>query len=355
MKCFRGGTVLCAVMFVLITLAGCMRSTTYPDWGPGGNREIGMQGDDLNVLGPGSMAPPVVKLTNAEVHDYAQPHVSFDGKWLAYAATINRTQADIFVQMLDGGRAARQITSGGSNIQPAISPDSMEVAFASDRDGKYRIYIAPVSRTGATEEISPCAWEAVSPTWSPDGMRIAFAAREDSMSPWMICVRDRVKGHLSILTEGNYPDWSPYGEHIAFQRVDRQEPGYTSIYTVRADGNELTQVYHADTHGAITPAWAGGDWILFATVNKSVASRMRKNYATFNADDVWIVKRDGTQASVVTVHRAADWDPCYDNQNRRVVFVSARDGVQNIYAAPSNLSGPRSGGYEGLFGMSGGR
>ena len=153
----------------------------------------------------------------------------------------------------------------------------------------------------------------------------------------MIAVKDRTNGSMTYLTEGMFPDWSPFGEHICFQRNSRQDPGYTSIYSIRSDGSELTEVYHSDSHGAITPAWAG-DWILFATVNKSSASRTRNNFAMFNADDIWIVHRDGSQARILTQHRQADWDPCYDVQGRRVVFVSLRDQVQNIYAVSLNTA-----------------
>ncbi|NUQ36030.1 MAG: PD40 domain-containing protein [Planctomycetaceae bacterium] len=303
---------------------------------------------EVSPLGQGGWEFPVTKLTNAEVYDYGHPNVSMDGKWLAYASNANRGQADVYLQPMDGF-AARQLTHGpGSNIHPAISPDSSMVAFASNRDGKYRIYAMSTKGSGRVEEVSDPNYESMSPTWSPCGMKVAFATRMDDKSPWMIAVRCRNSGQISYLREGMFPDWSPFGDSIVFQRTKQHEPGYSAVYTMRSDGSELTLVYHSDTHGAITPAWAGGEWIVFATVNKSEVSKV--GMGDLNADDIWMVKRDGTQASLLTQHRRADWDPCFDNTRRRVVYVSDCDGCQNIYAVDTNMAGPRVDGYSKLFG-----
>ncbi len=339
-KCFGVMTL----SFVL--LSGCIPYVETPNQ----VEPVSYPNPELHPIGPGGPElQAITKLTNATKHDYAHPHVSYDGKWLAYSATINRSQPDIYVQPLDGF-TARQLTNGyGSNVHPAISPDSKQVAFASNREGKYRIYVVSLNGQGGLEEIGDASSESISPTWSPDGNRIAYATRQNVDSPWKIAIHDRLSGHVTYLTYGIFPDWSPFGEHIVFQRNSYHAPGYSSIFTIRSDGTELTELYHSDEHGAITPAWgARGEWVLFATVNKSTASQTRNNLVYFNADDVWMIKRDGTQARVSTSHRLADWDPCYDVQNRRIIYVSNRDGVQNIFSMQANMSLSKKS-PEGLF------
>jgi Tol biopolymer transport system component len=344
----RGMLSLASLALALTALAGCTMPVTTEPMTP--NYET-------DVIGPNMASQPapdesMTQYTAAERHDYAHPNVSYDGMWLAYAATITGPDPQIFVQK-KGGHAARQITTRGRNIHPSISYDSKSVAFASNFQGKFRIYVASMNGVGPLEEIGDPNGDNVSPSWAPDGKRLAYASRRAAGEPYQIVIHDRTSSQTTTLCRGVLPDWSPDGMRIAYQRNDLNAPGYTSIYTIKPDGSEETMVYHSDTHGAITPAWAGKDWILFATVNKSSASLARDNNEMFNADDVWMVKADGTQPRMVTSHRMADWDPCYDNKAREIVYVSNRGGVQNIYGMKSNLSDSSGGDGSRLFSAGG--
>lgn len=287
---------------------------------------------------------PIRRYTNATRTNYAHPDVSLDGSWLAYAATISGQNPHIYVQR-KGEFAARQLTQGpSSNIHPAISPDGTEIAWSSNAgDGRFTVFIQAMAGHGGRELVSDEGWTAVSPTWSADGRKLAYAACRNPAADaplWEIKIHDRNNMQTLTLAEGTAPSWSPDGSRIVFQRLNRNMPGYTSIYTMRPDGSELTEIHRSDDYGCITPSWLGSEWILFATVNKSKASRLRMNDEMFNADDIYMIKRDGTQLRMVTSHRLADWDPCYDLSTGEVIYVSNRDGVQNIFGMKSNVSDP---------------
>jgi|GEM_PF-2356986 len=361
----RKFALLSAAIIVTTLVAGCARGDKHhTDHDPANVDPVvsdDMKDDnqpELTLNGPDMMMSEdaVSQHTAGTRHHYAHPCVSMDGRWLAYSADHDRGGSDIYIQDLQGS-SARQLTWTANNAHPAISPDNTRVAFTSNRDGKYRIYTIAINGNGGLEEVSDAMSESVSPSWSPDGYSIVYATRKTKKSQWQIAVKDRMNGETRYLTAGMYPQWSPDGDYIVFQKLSRQEPGYPAIYTVRADGSQLTQVYQSDSHGAITPSWAaGGEWILFATVNKSEKSRDRQNTEIFNADDVWMVRRDGTQARVLTNHRLADWDPCYDPQGNRVFYVSLRDGVQNIYSMRTELGdGGQPRGRSQLFPEAGGR
>jgi Tol biopolymer transport system component len=62
---------------------------------------------------------------------------------------------------------------GGSDIDPAWSPDGKRIAFASNRDGAYEIYVMNAdggNRRRLTR--TPRRKSSDSPDWSPDGRRI---------------------------------------------------------------------------------------------------------------------------------------------------------------------------------------
>ena len=69
----------------------------------------------------------------------------------------------------------------GTNVQPAQAA-TPPIAFATNRDGNYEIYvmkadgtnILPVTANGATNEI---------PRFSPDSMKIIFASSKDKSAP----------------------------------------------------------------------------------------------------------------------------------------------------------------------------
>ena len=59
------------------------------------------------------------------------------------------------------------------DIDPAVSSDGRRIAFASDRDGDYEIYLANVS-TGEVQRLTDNAVDDRKPAWSPDGRWISY-------------------------------------------------------------------------------------------------------------------------------------------------------------------------------------
>lgn len=268
--------------------------------------------------------------TFAVAADYAHPELSDDGKMLAYAATINGTRSDIFVQPI-GGRAAQEIAPHPlDDITPSFSPDGQRVAFASNRDGRWNIYIAGLDAAEPVVQVTDDGWESFAPSFSPDGRQVAYATRRKPSEPWLIAIADLTTGTRTVLCEGIYPDFSPLGDRIVFSRNSRTKPGWPGIWTVAVDGGKQIEVYRSDEHGAITPSFAGPDWIVFSTIG-----RMDGNAASgrFRADDIWVVHLSGTQAARATWHGMQDWDPVFDPHSNRCYYVSNRDGVQNIYSS----------------------
>ena len=83
---------------------------------------------------------------------------------------------DIYIMPSGGGTASR-ITSGPAfDMQPRFSPDGKRLAFSSDRDGLWNIWVMDVDGKNAKQVSSERRWFVNSPSWAPDGNYI-FARR----------------------------------------------------------------------------------------------------------------------------------------------------------------------------------
>ena len=182
-----------------------------------------------------------------------------DGKSIAFVSDPllpnddRRDNEDIFIVPAGGG-APRLLTPGTPRfreVTPSWSPDSRQIAFASDSSGYSNIYVLD-TQTGANRSLAPEPVDEFAPKWSPDGNSIAFIRNEDSQfTLWVTPVqggralrisdRDGVNGGFETddaTPHGTY-QWSPDGKKIAFTH---SEPGRTSdLWVASIDTTRTTQ------------------------------------------------------------------------------------------------------------------
>src|SRR3954469_5797422 len=86
---------------------------------------------------------------------------------------------DLYVMPVAGSGAglAERLTQGAAfDMQPRFSPDGKSIAFTSDRDGLWNIWVVARDGSGARQISKEKRWFVNSPTWSPDSQYV-FARR----------------------------------------------------------------------------------------------------------------------------------------------------------------------------------
>ncbi|MFZ2098110.1 MAG: hypothetical protein WAV05_15865, partial [Anaerolineales bacterium] len=119
--------------------------------------------------------------------------------------------------------------------RPDWSPDGSKIAFDSDLNGEFEIYVMNSDGSGLLQitTLTNC----FSPQWSPDGTRIAFFTVQNSDNI-IYTVKPNGSDLLQVTDPSIFsidPYWSPDGLKIAF--TGPVAPA--GIYTVNANGSDL--------------------------------------------------------------------------------------------------------------------
>ena len=109
----------------------------------------------------------------------------------------------------------RVLTHSGNDSWPTASPDGKLVAFASDRDGRPRIWLRQMT---SGDEVAVTEGVDTVPRFSPDGASLLFTRRREDGADLLRV--SAVGGEAKrLVPDAVGGDWSPDGRRIAFVRA----------------------------------------------------------------------------------------------------------------------------------------
>ncbi|MBN2712479.1 MAG: PD40 domain-containing protein [Planctomycetes bacterium] len=394
--------VMLVLMFMSISLAGCMETVTgvfktspkennqkneemearapmqreRDPVDPVVKSEVGMDYDPrawiANEYHPGALpklisAPSYKGITQQTFSDTGgdfNVHLNSDGTRMIYNTTRYSKNPEVCIQGITAKAVQLMTEDKMVDMMAKFSPDGSEIAWCSNRYGNYDILVqdAEAKPDSRPRQLTRSTDDDIHPTWSPDGKLLAFSRFNSMDGIWQLWVMNYNTRTLSYITEGLFPEFRPVmGKTskgtplytLAYQRARRRDVPWYSIWAVdvqmgghgavEAVGNPQ-EIIADDKWAAINPAWnPTGDYLAFATVRKSTLSQWQARI--YEADDIYVVKIDGTDLTQITKHSAPDWDPWWAKDPGdpegpgRIYFCSKRRGVANIWSVKPMIPG----------------
>jgi TolB protein len=145
--------------------------------------------------------------------------LSHDGNRIAFESNRDGNW-EIYIAEPDGSNPLRLTTAPGADIQPAWSPDDRRIAFTSHRDGKSAVYV--MDRDGRNVRSVVQVPSARLPVWSPDGEGIYFVSERgghDELYRRNLATGETVSLTPSAAKDGTqiwHPTVSPDGRWLAY-------------------------------------------------------------------------------------------------------------------------------------------
>jgi serine/threonine protein kinase/Tol biopolymer transport system component len=202
----------------------------------------------------------------------------------------------------------------GVEAQPSLSPDGRSLAFVSNRDGQWDVYVGLVTGGGLVRLTNDPNIEE-RPRWSPDGTRVLFSRLNETgvQDLWLTPAFPGTARRL--VTNASSPAWSADGRHIAYSSAN-------TIWVADADGSNPRQI------SKLEPPPIFHDQPVFAHDGKSLVFIRRR--VGPRSELVYLNLGTGATRSLTSDDTLA-LSPVWSPDDRFVYFSSSRGGTMNIW------------------------
>lgn len=302
----------------------------------------------LTVLGA---ARPLALEDMFRLKRVSDPQLSPDGRTVAYVVTEvlkaeNRTQSDVWVIPAEGGEARLLAGSPKHDRHPRWSPDGKWIAFESNREGDFQIWIVPAAGGPATgsgqdeaRKLTTLSTGAAQPVWAPTGDQIAFVsevfpgfsakpfAEADRLNKEKLDARENSKVKARVITQLLYRHWDSWVD-------DKRKHLFVLPVKDGAATGEPRNVTPGENDAVPTSStFEEGDEYDFSPDGKELAfaapHHVTREQAWSTNHDIWTVDLATGERRKVTTSPAADTHPRYSPDGKFIAYrAQARVGFE---------------------------
>jgi dipeptidyl aminopeptidase/acylaminoacyl peptidase len=276
----------------------------------------------------------------ASIRRIGAPHVSPDGKWIAYdASTIdlggNARHSAVYLVPSNGGES-KKITDGTKQDDgPAWSPDGKTIAYVSNKDGGAKqVWLYDVA-AGTSRKLSNLSGGAASVKWLPNGSGVIVVSDvypDCGVDP--VCIKDKTTAEekkptkARIITGLLYRHWNAWQEptrsHLVLVPLNGSAPrdltpggfdvppfslGGGDEFDVSPDGETLVYASDTEAHPEVST---------------------NSDLFTVKIKDAQFGRATATAPRRLTTRTGADTSPKYSPDGRYIAWRSqARAGYES--------------------------
>jgi len=228
------------------------------------------EGTNTHLFAYHPLKLPLTRLTNDPWDDIA-PALSPDGSRVAFASNRNGYW-DLYILDFTSSETTRLTDSLEYDSAPSWSPDGQWIVHETyDEEGGLDLYVRSVDGTQPVVRLTNNPGADHSPAWSPQGRKVAFVSTRSGESEIWLADLDKpdpdrfINLSKSPSSHESHPVWSPDGTYLAWASV---KDGIHDIVTLEdgKTGEEVNGVAHE-------PQTVGnGDWPAWSPDGKTLLS-----------------------------------------------------------------------------------
>lgn len=255
------------------------------------------------------------------------------------------------------------------NTSPAISPQGDKIAFISDRNDYFDVYIMSAldgeiikklvsgQRTKDFEEL-----HLLTPgiTWSPDGKKIALAVKAGERDAiFIVDVQSGKQERIEFDLDGIFSvNWSKSGTLLSFVGLKAPQ---SDIYVYNLSTKELKNVTN-DIFSDSDPSFAPDNKTIYFVSDRgnfTSPATFTKNFRIWNYDfgqlDIYSVDIEtGVIRRITNQPNSNKTMPIVSPDGKKLLYISDQNGINNIYVQEldSNKIYPITNSLSGLYQLS---
>lgn len=182
------------MLIASLAIAACHQPVAEVD--PRANDGVGSAGEDLKgASGPTKDLPspdttPHTMHTSSGYEMHPEVVASGNDTWLYFTSNaMNERDYNIYRKPARGGSNTQITSLKGDEFWPTVSPDGRFLAFGSNHNGAWNIYVMSLGDLSSPPKMitRDNGMDKYHPTWSPNGDAIAYAAKARDGKSILMC------------------------------------------------------------------------------------------------------------------------------------------------------------------------